>query len=161
MNTIALPRQTNVSENIRVSIKRLASNNGGLASFMRALGHPYKRTWERVNRNQGDLIDLVVDLAAQGIDEPLRTAVAPTPFELTPKMKFLRNTNPAKPTRSYALDIHHAVSALTSLVDRALLDNRLTSKERGAIREAAHRAKMEIARLEAKIEEGEHEHNRS
>jgi len=152
MNTIALPRQTNVSESIRVSIKRLASHNGGLAQFLRDLGMPYNKTWERVNRNKGDLIDGVIELAQVGFDDPFRIAAEAAGYEVMPKTVFLRKAHPGKAVRSYALDIHHATSALTMLVEDALSDGGLSSMEKDAIKAAAQRARVEIAELVAKIE---------
>jgi len=152
MNTIALPRQTNISETIRVSIKRLASNNGGLARFMRDIGQPYKRTWERVNRNQGDLIDLIVELAKVGIDEPLRIAADASGLDITPKMNFLRKAHaPSKTIRSYALDLHHATSAVTMLIEAALEDRRIDHRERKEVKSAIHKLRKEMAELEDRI----------
>lgn len=153
MNTIALPRQTNVSESIRVSIKRLAANNGGLARFVRDLGMPYKRTWERINRNQGDLIDLIVALAQGEIDEPLRIAADAAGYEVTPKTKFLRKAHAlARPVRSHALELHHSTSAVTMLVEEALKDKLIDNRERTAVKSAIHQLRKKMAELEARIE---------
>ena len=151
MNTIALPRQTNVSENVRVTIKRIAANNGGLASLTRELGLPYKRTWERLNRNVGDLIDLVVGLAQKGKDDPLRIAVDATPYELTPKMRFLRTSNPPKRLSYQALDLVHACTFVTALIASADEDKGLSEREQANVKSALHILKIKVAETEARI----------
>lgn len=153
MNSIALPLQTICSENVRVSIKRLASDNGGLASLCRALGFPYKRTWERVNRNVGDLLDGVVGLAQTGFDEPLRIAADAAGYDVIPKMKFLRTTHaPTKAVRSHALDLHHATAAVTMIVEDALADKMIDDKERERVKSALHQLRKSMAALEGRLE---------
>ena len=54
INTVALPRQANLSDEIRGILKRAAAMNGGLASFMRKVGigsggHGSKRTGVKVS----------------------------------------------------------------------------------------------------------------
>ena len=154
-NTMAIPtaRQTNITENVRVSIKRLASNNGGLASFMRGIGQPYKKTWERVNRNQGDLIDLIVALAQEGIDEPLRIAADASGHDLTPKVRFLRAAKgPAKPVRATALELHHSCSVVTEAIETALIDGSFDDKDRDRVGSALHQLRKKMAEIEARIQ---------
>jgi len=151
INAVALPRQTNTSETIRVSIKRLASNNGGLARFMRGLGIPYNKTWERVNRNKGDLIDLVVELARNGLDEPLRIAADASGLDVTPKVQFLRKACSVRPIRSHALDLHHATTDVTRIVEEALADKMIDDKERERVKSAIHYLRKKMAELEGRI----------
>jgi len=151
INALTLPRQTNTSETIRVSIKRLASNNGGLASFMRALGMPYNKTWERINRNKGDLIDGIIELAQVGFDDPLRIAADAAGYDVTPKLKFLRTSRPPRPVRSYGLELHHVTSRITMLLEEALADQRIDEKEIRALQSRVHNARKTLAEFEAKI----------
>jgi hypothetical protein len=155
MNTLTLPRQTNTSNDVRVSVKRLASNNGGLAKFTREHGLPYKRTWERVNRNQGDLLDLLVVLAQEGIDEPLRIAADASGHDLTPKIKFLRTgRGPAKPVRSTALELHHSCSVVTEAIEQALVDGSFDDRDRDRVGAALHGLRKKMAEIEARIQGG-------
>jgi len=151
MNTIAVPRQTNVSENVRVSIKRLAMMNGGLARFVRELGMAYKKTWERLNRNKGDLIDGVVELALVGFDDPLRIAADAAGYEITPKIKFLRKDHPGKSVRYYELDLHHATAAVTMLVERALEDGMTEARKWEEVKSALQKLRRKMAELEARV----------
>ena len=153
INSATLPRQTNTSETIRVSIKRLASNNGGLARFMRGLGMPYNKTWERINRNKGDLIDGIIELARVGFDDPLRIAADAAGYDVTPKVKFLRKAHtPARAVRSHALDLHHACSAVTMIVEDALADRMIDAKERERVKSALQKLRRKMAELEGRIE---------
>ena len=154
-NCIALnlPRQTNVSENVRVSIKRLASNNGGLANFCRAIGFPYKRTWERLNRNVGDLLDGVISLAQIGFDDPLRIVADACSCEMVPKMKFLRKSGINRPIRFYALGLHHACAHITTIVEQALVDGHFKESQRQRVLAAIHELRKKMAELEVRITE--------
>ena len=152
-NCIALniPRQTNVSENVRVSIKRLASNNGGLANFCRVIGFPYKRTWERLNRNVGDLLDGVISLAKIGFDDPLRIVADACNCEMVPKMKFLRKTGVNKPIRFYEISLYHACAHITTLIEQALVDGHFKESQKDRVLAAIHELRKKMAELEARI----------
>ena len=145
--------QTNLSGKIRASLKRQASERGGLASMMRELGLPYKKAWEQLNRNQGVLVDILPVFALAGIDEPLRAVADACGCDVTPKMKFLRR-KPAdsRPVRSHALDIHHAAAAVTMRLEEALLDRRIDERENEAIKSALHGLRKKMAELEARID---------
>jgi len=119
----------------------------------RDIGENYHKVWSQANRNQGVLADLVVVLARHGFDGPLRIMADASGHEVVPKVKFLRKAHPGKAVRSFELDVHHATSALTLIVEDALSDKRFSSKEKDAIKAAAQKARVEIAELVAKIEE--------
>jgi molybdenum-dependent DNA-binding transcriptional regulator ModE len=154
MNSCALPYQANVSGKIRTILKREAAENGGLRDMARDIGENYHKVWNQMNRNQGVLADLVVILARHGFDGPLRIVAEAAGHEVIPKVKFLRKMHPGKSIRSFELDVHHAASALTMLVELALSDGALSSMEKEAIKEAAQKAKIEIAELEARMTGG-------
>ena len=152
MHNCAIPYQANVSGKIRVILKREAVLNGGLRDMARDIGENYHKVWNQMNRNQGVLADLVVILARHGFDGPLRIIAEAAGHEVVPKVKFLRKAHPGKSVRSFELDVHHATSALTLLVEDALSDKRLSSMEKDGIKAAAQKARVEIAELVAKIE---------
>jgi len=153
INTVALPRQANVSGQIRVILKREAAENGGLRDMARDIGENYHKIWNQMNRNQGVLADLVVILARHGFDGPLRIMAEAAGHEVVPKVKFLRKAHPGKAVRSFELDVHHATSALTMIVEDALRDGGLSSKEKESIKAAAQKARVEIAELVARVDE--------
>ena len=149
---VALPEQPNLSNRVRVILKRTASQNGGLAAFMRELGIPYQRVWEQMNRCQGVRVDLLPALTAGGIDEPLRVVADACGYDVTPKVKFLRKKKvEARPVRSHALDIHHAAAAVTAKIEEALTDRQIDDREREAIKSALHGLRKKMAELEDRI----------
>ena len=151
INAVALPRQTNLSDEIRTIIKRTAAINGGLASFMRKIGIGYRRAWEQANRSQGVLVDILPALTMAGIDEPLRIVADACGCDVQPKMKFLRISNPPRPVRSYGLELHHVTSRITMLLEEALTDQRIDEKEIKALQSRVHGARKTLAEFEAKI----------
>ncbi len=156
-SVIALPAidQTNVSAEIRAIIKRMAADGGGLVKMMQRADIPYRRAYEQANRNQGVLVDFAVALEHAGIDDPLRIAVDRSKkYELAPKVKFLRKAHPARTIREIELDIHHAVSALTSLVESTAQDGRFKRRDVETIKSEVHKIKVKFAELEAGIEGG-------
>ena len=144
--------QTNISTAVRRTIITHAYNNGGLRDLCRKTGQPYNQTWERVNRNKGDLLDLVVALANANISEPLREVVDATPYELQPKMRFLRAATPAKPLTHHALDLHHACSFVTALIVSALESGVMGERERRNVKSAIHAMRVKMAELEYRLE---------
>jgi len=151
INAVALPRQTNLSDEIRTIIKRTAAINGGLASFMRKIGIGYRRAWEQANRSQGVLVDILPALTMAGIDEPLRIVADACGCDIQPKIKFLRTSNPPRPVRSYGLELHHVTSRITMLLEEALADQRIDEKEIKALQSKVHSARKTLAEFEAKI----------
>ena len=151
INAVALPRQTNLSDEIRTIIKRTAAINGGLASFMRKIGIGYRRAWEQANRSQGVLVDILPALTMAGIDEPLRIVADACGCDIQPKIKFLRTSNPPRPVRSYGLELHHVTSRITMLLEEALADQRIDEKEIKALQSRVHGARKTLAEFEAKI----------
>lgn len=155
MNTIALPRQTNLSEELRVIVKRMAASNGGLVSFLRSAGIRYRRGYEQLNRNQGVLVDMLPALTQAGIDEPLRRVADACGYDVTPKMQFLRKAHaPDRPVRSHALDLHHATAAVTMTIEAALADKLIDEREREIIKGDLHKLRRKMAELEMKLEVG-------
>ena len=150
--TVEIPEQPNLSDRVRVIVKRTASQSGGLAALMRALGIPYQRVWEQMNRSQGVRVDLLPALSASGIDEPLRVVADACGYDLTPKTKFLRKKNTeGRPVRSHALAIHHAAAAVTMKIEEALADKQIDEREKDAIKSALHKARIALAELENRI----------
>ena len=151
INAVALPGQTNLSDEIRTILKRTAAMNGGLASFMRKIGISYKKAWEQANRSQGVRVDLLPALTLAGIDEPLRIVADACGCDIQPKIKFLRTSNPPRPVRSYGLELHHVTSRITMLLEEALADQRIDEKEIKALQSRVHGARKTLAEFEAKI----------
>lgn len=149
--TLRLGGQTNLSEALRVIIKRTAASNGGLVAFMKTLGFPYRRAYEQLNRNQGVLVDILPALTEAGIDEPLRRVADACGYDVMPKLKFLRTSHPPKPVRSYGLDMHHATATITRVLEEALADQRIDDKELEKLKARLHDARKTLAAFEAKI----------
>ncbi|MEN6311262.1 MAG: hypothetical protein ABFD80_06950 [Acidobacteriota bacterium] len=138
-------------------VKQAAAQNGGLRKLMHALGIDYGRAWEQMNRCQGVRVDLLPALTAGGLEEPLRVVADECGYDLMPKMKFLRKPNGGqpRPLRSCALALHHAVSAATEILDKALADNRLSEREKEQIAEALFKVNKVKAEVEDMVRRAE------
>ena len=150
--TLNFPGQSKVSDRIRTNLKRYAAQNGGLRKLCQMLGFDYDRAWHQLNRGQGVLAEMLVITAAAGLDEPLRIVAHEAGYDVTPKQKFLRRAHPpTKPVRSYALDIHHACSSVTQMIEDALVDGSFDARERARVMSAIHSMRRELAELEQKV----------
>jgi len=153
INTVAQVQQANISEFLRVLFRRKANEVGGIVKLAEIVGINAHRYYNQMDRGNGILADLIVEHCRKtGDDAPLRAIADACGKEITPKPRFLRKAHPGKPVRSFELDVHHATSALTLLVEDALSDGGLNSIEKEAIKAAAQKARVEIAELVAKIE---------
>ena len=153
MNSTTSVQQANISELLRTLIRRKANEAGGISAIARTVGVNAHRYYNQMNRGNGILADLIVEhFKKLGDKEPLRIIADACDHDIVPKPKFLRKVHPAKPIQDFELDCNHALDALTSIIDSARKDNRYSLIEREAIKEAADRAKLEIAELIAKIE---------
>lgn len=152
-NTATAPtaQQANLSGVLRTLIRRRANEEGGIPKLARIVGVNAHRYYNQLNRGNGILADLIVEHYKKlGDKEPLRVIADACDYELVPKAKFLRKAHPAKPIQDFELDCHHALAALTSIVDAARKDNHYSRIEQESIKAAADRAKTEIAELVAK-----------
>ncbi len=155
MSTIeqSLPiEQAKYSAEICTSIKQSMTKAGlTYEKLAEALGVPLHTAWNWLNGRATPPVGLLPATARLGLDEPQRKAADLGGYDVTPK--FLRKVHaPARPVRSHALDIHHAAAALTMLLEDALVDQVIDSREQEALKAELFKVKKVLAEFEARIE---------
>jgi hypothetical protein len=148
-------QQANTSEVLRKLFRRKAIEVGGIPELARIVGVNAHRYYNQMNRGNGILADLIVAHCTQTGDDEILCAMADAcDRDITPKVKFLRTAHPRQTIQSIELDVHHATTALTEIVEATLRDKRFSSREQSAIKAAAQKAKVKIAELEARVTGG-------
>jgi hypothetical protein len=143
--------QTNLSENIRLDVKRRAARNGGTKGIAQRVGLPYKRIWEQLNRTSRVSVDIIPPLFHAGETRPLRMIADACGQYVIPKTRFLRKRDTKPPVRADAIDMLDAAVGVAKEISDALLDQQFDSKESVLVQDAFAKLDEHIAVLRFRV----------
>jgi len=149
MNNNSAPslRQTNLSEEIRLSLLRLANRNGGLRDLAGKAELSYNALWGQLNRGQGVLAHVIPRIVSATGDPFLLSLLADAcGFMVAPKPRFLRTRHEI---RRQGTGLAIAVGQALEAIEQALADGLINSAEH----EQIHRALSHVC--EHSVEIGE------
>jgi len=151
-NPALTQRQTNLGEEIRVSLLRLAHRNGGLRDLASKAELSYNALWGQLNRGQGILAHVVPRIVSATGDFRLLSLLADAcGFMVAPKPKFLRTR---REIRRQETGLAIAVGQALDVIEQALTDGLINSLERERIRQALSQVCANSLEIKESIEKG-------
>jgi hypothetical protein len=144
--------QSNLRDEIRVSLLRLAQKNGGLRDLAGKAGLSYNALWGQINRGQGILADSIPPIVQATGDLRLLSLVADScDCLIAPKPKYLRTR---REIRKQETGLAIAVGQALSVIETALEDGLINSLERDEIRRALDGVCGKAVEIGAAVKEG-------
>jgi len=126
--------QSNLADEIRVSLRRLADRNGGLRDLAGKAEVSYNALWGQLNRGQGILAHVIPRIVQATGDSRLLSLLADAcGFMVAPKPKFLRTR---REIRRQETGLAIAVGRALEVIEQAIADDLINSAERERIQRA-------------------------